>query len=123
MSTGGGGIHCHRPVDEPLSISGGSQLRQDVIPGAISRQPAVPGPHCLPRTETLWQIPPGDPTPVPVDNALNHCPGISEGPTLAARGLGQLICDQLPLSIRKNLETRHNLQVSTTPLPNFSDTL
>lgn len=65
-------IDRYIPVDVTGSVGLGKDLHQHAIPGAIDGVSTVPLPHCLPRTEPLWEIPPRDPGPIPVDNALDH---------------------------------------------------
>jgi hypothetical protein len=50
MRTIHGRVHGHFPLDQLSHIGLGQQLGEDVVPGAVTAEPAVPLPHCLPRT-------------------------------------------------------------------------
>lgn len=70
------GVHAHDPVDETGGIRVGEQAGEDLVPGAIHREPAVSLPDRLPGTEPLGQIPPRGTRAVPEDDALDHLPVI-----------------------------------------------
>lgn len=67
----------------------------------------MPGPDRLPGPEHLREIPPGDPTPIPLDDPLDDLSGIPKRPAPLARPNGQQARDQLPLGIGQQLKTRH----------------
>ena len=95
----------------PASSAAASNRANTDIPGAVGAHPPMPGPDRLPRPEHLGHIPPGDPTPVPVDDPLDHLAGIPKRPALLTRPRRQQILDQRPLSIREQLKPRHDLSL------------
>lgn len=107
MSTDNRRVHRHRPVDRSDGVRAGEKSLKDMVPGAVTSQASMPGPDRLPRTEYLWYIAPGDPTPVAVDNAFDHRSGIGEGTTTPAGPDGEQIRDRGPLRVRERLESSH----------------
>lgn len=109
-------IHRYRPVHQPLGVGLRDQRLHDRVPGAFGREPAMPGPHGLPRAEHCRKIAPRDPAPIPVNDPFQHRPRVRELPTRATRRPRQHPIDQRPLSIRKQPKPRHRSSVSTDPL-------
>lgn len=65
-------------TDQPSLPSASARTRdqqsvQDPVPGAVAGPGAVALPDGLPGTELGGQIAPGDPAPVPVDDASTIC--------------------------------------------------
>lgn len=98
-------IHGHGPVDESCRVGLGGEGILDGIPGVIGGQAAMPGPHGLPLAEALGKVAPGDPGPVPVDDAFDHLPGVGERATSFARWCRQKARDAVPLVIGEELES------------------
>ena len=77
----------------------------------LDAHPLMPGPDRLPRPKHLGNVAPGDPTPVPIDDPLHHGPDVTKRPALLTRPRRQEILDQRPLTIRKQLKSRHVLSL------------
>src|SRR5699024_12511445 len=84
MSTVDRGVHRYLPVDETGPVGLGEQRPQDLVPGPITTEAAVPLPDRLPRPVARRQITPGDPGPVPVDDPLQDHPMVPVRSTPAA---------------------------------------
>ena len=114
-------VDRYSPVHHAAVASIGQQGCQEAIPGASTAIAAVPFPQRLPGLELRRHIPPGDPAPIPVDNALDHStvdPKRATGPTSRQRKLGT---DERPLGVIQNSRTRH-LSIRTAGTTNDEDT-
>jgi hypothetical protein len=94
------------------NVCNGLGIKQSVVPCAVAAVAAVPLPNCLPRTEIGWHVTPGDPAPIPVNDALNHPSVVPEGTPLTARRRRQQRLNTGPLTISQNRSTRHTLSIS-----------
>jgi len=95
MGTVDGGVDCDPPVQLSRGVGFGrwilSQVPLPLYRGAL--------PHRLHGPEHHQQIPPGDPSLQPVDDALDHLTVITKmPPSLTFRGRGQQL-NPSPLSI------------------------
>ena len=115
-------VHRHSPVDVSGGVGLGQQDGVDSVPDPVRREAAVAFPHGLPRAELLRQVPPGNPTPVPVSDALDDLSVVSERAAALAVGAGQQRLNAGPLIISKNLETRHALKFSSQRSGYLGDT-
>jgi hypothetical protein len=102
------------PRERPIAWIDGADLvsqRQepgkDRVPGAIARVAAVTLPERLSLPELDRHIPPRDPAPISVDDALDRPAVIPERPTPPTRRRRQHRLDQSPISITEERRTRH----------------
>ncbi len=72
-------VHGDFPLDQPSRIGLRQQASKNRIPRAVTTETPVALSYRLPGTETLRQIPPRDPRPIPVNDALNHTAVILNG--------------------------------------------
>jgi hypothetical protein len=121
MRAGDRRVHRDGPIYAPTRICDRQQPIQHPIPGPVRSQPVMPCPHRLPRPEHHRQIPPGDPRPIPIDDALDHRPRVRERPPLTSRPPRQQPLDQRPLGIREQLKSRHATRL-TPPTTNICQT-
>src|SRR4051794_19874876 len=103
------GVHADAPVDLTCGVGVGEQCGEDLVPGPVAAEAAVPPPHRLPRTERRRQVPPGDAAPVAVDHALDHLTVITHRPALAGTLRRQQRLDQVPLTIIEQGFTVHTI--------------
>jgi hypothetical protein len=90
-------VHRHGPLDFAGSVGPCQQRCQHLVPGAVTGVAAMPLPHRLPGSELLsGQIAPGDPSPVPEDDPLDHAAVVAERMTTPPHVGRQQRADQLP---------------------------
>jgi hypothetical protein len=107
-------VHAHRPVDRADPVGMRQQRRVDPVPRAVTGEPTMSLPHRLPRPEVLRQVPPGDPGPEPVHDALHDRAVITKLiAALAIRARHQRL-DELPLGIRQHRRSRHSSTITVT---------
>jgi len=116
------GINRHFPVDQPGNICLGRQRAKDPVPGPVATVTAVAFPHRLPRPEMLRQIPPRDPSPIPVNDSLGHETVILERSTQLSPRLRHQRSNTLPLGIRQHCITRIHHSILPTQHPNHWET-
>lgn len=106
-----GRVNGNRPVDYSGGVRFGQKLTVDPVPRSVGCVTAVPLPNRLPRTELRRKVPPGNPTPVPVNDAFNDfaiAPERTSTPPVRAR---QQRLDPGPLIITQDRSSRHTLSI------------
>lgn len=122
VSTVHRGIDRHFPIDQPGGICPGQQRGKDLVPSPVAAVTAVAFPDRLPRTEVFRQVPPRDPCPIPVDDALCHEPVILERTAQLPRRYRHQRGNLLPLDIGQGGITRTHSSILRTHQPNHWET-
>lgn len=112
VGTRDGRIDRNIPIDHAHGVCPGQQGRQDLVPGPVACEAAVPLPHRLPRTELRRQVPPRNAGPVAVDDPLDHQPVIREPTTPPPVRRRHEVLDQVPLGVRERLQPRHAITLT-----------
>src|SRR5665213_1339384 len=111
----------HRRVDtgHPIQLTGGIGVSlhrgEHPGPGAVARPPVQPLPRRLPRPETLRQIPPRRPGPIPPRDRLDHLPMLTPPATATRRPIRQQRLDPRPRHITEHTSPGHERIVVDTP--------
>ena len=106
----------------PAVSASASRVCQDLVPGAVPGEAAVPLPHGLPRPELLRHVPPRHPGAVPVDDPVDHLPMITKRlAPLPIRGRHQRR-DPRPLRVGQGPSARHGPNNHRQPRATYGDT-
>ena len=76
MRADAGGVDRDVPVDLACGVGRGLDLLEQTFPGAVGRPQAVAFVDGLPRAEPFGQIAPLLPGPHPVQDLVDHLPGV-----------------------------------------------
>ena len=74
------GVDRDRPVQLPVGVGADQQRVEDAVPGAIGGPGTMTLPDCLPGPEVGGEIASSNPTPVAVDDSLDHLSVIPSRP-------------------------------------------
>ena len=106
------GVHGHLPVDQSSSVSLREQPGHNGVPRTVATETSVTFPDGLPRTERFRKVTPGNPRPIPIDDAFQNAAVVLERTTRAVlRGRHQRL-EASPLTVRQHGSTRHGLSLS-----------
>ena len=109
------GVHGHLPIDQSSSVGLREQQGHNRVPRTVATETSVTFPDGLPRTKRFRQIPPGNPRPIPINDAFQNAAVVLERTTRAIlRGRHQRL-EASPLTVRQHGSTRHGLSLSDRP--------
>jgi hypothetical protein len=101
------GTSLHLPHPRHRGVRHRQKFGQDPVSGSVAALASVPFPNRLPRTELGRHVPPGDPAPVPVNDAFDHPGIVPERTTLPPSRRRKQRSNAGLLAVSQNRITRH----------------